>query len=344
MFRLLFIVVRSLFRHRADLVLENLALRQQLAVLKEKKPRPRLSDANRVFWVWLREAWPKWAGAVTIVKPATVVRWHRAGFRWYWRWKSKAKKAGRPRVSRDVRDLIRRLCRENPTWGAPRVHGELLKLGIQVAERTVSRYMPKRPAPPRARQNWRTFLRNHRDVIAAMDFFTVPTITFRVLYVLFVIHHARRQVLHFNVTAHPTTAWVIHQLREAFPFETAPRYLIFDRDSKFAPAVIAVIKSLGIEPIRTAYRSPWQNGTAERWILSCRAEMLDNVIVLGERHLGRLLGEYVRYYREDRTHLTLSKDAPDHREVTPKPCLEAKVVSLPRVGGLHHRYEWRKAA
>ena len=188
------------------------------------------------------------------------------------------------------------------------------------------------------------FLRNHRDVITACDFFTVPTVTFDVLYVFFVIHHARRQIIHINVTSHPTATWVIQQLREAFPFDTAPRYLILDRDSKFSNSVHGALESMGTTAVKTTYRSPWQNGVAERWIGSCRCEMLDHVIVLNERHLLRLVKSYVAYHHEDRTHLGLGKDTPFSRAVTPRPSLDAKVVALPRVGGLHHRYEWREAA
>ena len=336
--------VRALFRSRADLALENMALRQQVAVLKQKRSRPPLSGTDRAFWVALRQTWKHWANALIIVQPETVVKWHRKGFKLYWRWKSRPRGAGRPRADREVRSLIRKMATDNVTWGAPKIHGELLKLGFYVSERTVSRYMPRRPAPPDAIERWKTFLRNHRSEIAACDFFTVPTATFRVLYVFFLIHHDRRQLLHFNVTFHPTAAWVIQQLREAFPWDTNPRYLIFDRDSKFSPAVDGAIRSMGTESVRTAYRSPWQNGVAERWVGSCRREMLDHVVVLGEEHFRRLLGEYVRYYREDRTHLALGKDTPIPRAVTPKPCPDARVVALPRVGGLHHRYEWKQAA
>ena len=208
----------------------------------------------------------------------------------------------------------------------------------------MSRYMPKRPTDPNAIERWKVFLRNHRHGIAAMDFFTVPTVTFNVLYILFVIHHARRQLLPFNVTAPPASEWVVQQLREAFPYETAPRYLIFDRDGKFGPSVVAAIKTMGIKPSRTAFRSPWQNGVAERWIGSVRREMLNHVVVLNESHLRRLLHDYVTYSRVDRTHLGLRKDSPLSRPLTPKPSQKAKVVSLPRVGGLHHRYKWREVA
>jgi len=336
--------LRSLFQDKADLVLENLALRQQVAVLKEKRSRPRLSNAHRLFWIILSRFWSKWATVLEIVKPETVVRWHRAGFRAFWRWKSRQKSPGRPPVHSEVRALIRKMAQENPTWGAPRIHGELLMLGFEISERTVSRYMPRRPAPPEVIARWKAFLRNHRDGIAAMDFLTEPTVSFEVLYVFFVIQHGLRAILHFNATAHPTAAWVIQQLRDAFPFDTTPRYLIFDRDSKFAPAVQHVIKSFGIKPVRIAFRSPWQNGVAERWVLSARRELLDHVVVLNERHLRHLLRQYVCYYAEDRTHLTLAKGTPARRSVQPRPTRDAQVVALPRVGGLHHRYEWRLAA
>ena len=211
--------VRSLLRPRLVLALENTALRQKLAVMKQRRPRPLLRGADRLFWVLLRHVWSGWADALIVVKPETVIRWHRAGFRAYWRWKSRRR--GRPQSNGESRNLIRRMATEN-RWGAPRIHAELLKLGLLVSERTVSRFMPKKPAGPDAVQRWKLFLDNHRDVLAAMDFFTVPTVTFRVLYVFFIIHHGRRRVLHTNVTAHPSAEWIIQQLRETFPFETAP--------------------------------------------------------------------------------------------------------------------------
>jgi putative transposase len=225
-------------------------------------------------------------------------------------------------------------------WRAPRIHAELRKLGFDVSERTVSRYLPKQPVAPGAIKQWKTFLRNHRDVLAAMDFFTVPTASFRVLYVLFVVHHDRRQLLHLGVTAHPTADWIIGQLREAFPFDTAPRYLILDGDRKFRGRVKAAIRNMGIEPTRTAYRSPWQNGVAERLVGSIRRELLDHVVVANENHLRRLLGDYQAYYSEDRCHLTLGKDTPVPRLIEPRPSPTVKVTALPRVGGIHHRYVW----
>jgi transposase InsO family protein len=236
------------------------------------------------------------------------------------------------------------MAEENATWGAPRIHAELLKLGFRVSERTVSRYMPKREASPDAIERWKRFLRNHREGIAAMDLFTVPTASFRLLYMFFVIHHSRRQILHVNVTTNPGSDWIVQQLREAFPYDETPRFLIFDRDATLSRSVIASVKGMGIEPCRIAFRSPWQNGTAERWIGSARREMLDHVVILSERQLLRLLREYIAYHHDDRPHLGLGKETPSKRAVSSKPSGTARIVSLPRLGGLHHRYEWREAA
>ena len=229
-------------------------------------------------------------------------------------------------------------------WGAPRIHAELTKLGFIVSEVTVSRYIPRRPAEPDQVKRWVAFLRNHKDDIAAMDLFTVPTASLRLLYGFFVIEHGRRHIVHFNATFHPTAAWVIQQLRKAFPYDTAPRFLIFDGDSIFSVALVEFIKAMGTKPVRISFRSPWQNGTAERWIGSCRRELLGHVVVFGERHLVRLVRSYISYYHKDRCHLGLEKDTPDERPITPRPSPTARVVALPRVGGLHHRYEWREAA
>ena len=337
-------LLRALLRSRGDLALENLALRQQLAVFKLKTPRPRLRPVDRILWVLLRRIWPRWQDALIIVKPETVIRWHREGFRRFWRWKSRYARRGRPPVDAQIRALVRRLANENPTWGAPRVHSEIRMLGHDVSERTVTRYMPRCPADPEACQRWMTFLRNHRDCLAAMDLFTVPTATFRVIHVFFIIHHARRGIVHVGVTANPTATWICQRLREAFPYDRVPRYLIFDRDSKFSSEVVRTLRGMGVKTVRTAYRSPWQNGIAERWVLSARQDLLNHVIVLGERHLSRLLKSYVRYYQEDRCHLALAKDCPVRRRVTTPLDSKARIIAFPRVGGLHHRYEWRTAA
>ncbi len=236
------------------------------------------------------------------------------------------------------------MAEENTSWGAPRIHGELLKLGFDVSERTVARYMPKKRPTEAQLKKWKAFLHNHRDGIAAMDFFTVPTLSFQILYVFFIIDHGRRKIIHFNVTAHPSADWVVQQLREAFPFNQAPKHLIFDRDSIFSARVVRVIKSFGTKTKRTNYKSPWQNGKVERWVKNCRNELLNHVIVFNERHLHQLLRKYVDYYNLDRCHYNLNKDSPTSRPVQCKPSESARVVALLRVSGLHHRYEWRDAA
>ena len=337
-------IVRALARSRADLVLENLVLRQQVATLTRRRPRSHIDDVDRGFWVALREAWPGWLDQPVVVRLETVMRWHKERFRRYWtRLSHRNRRPGRPRIAPELRKLIAEMAAANG-WGAPRIHGELLKLGFDISEATVSRYMPRPPTDLRRQQRWMTFLRNHSDGIAAMDFFTVPTVHLRLLYCFFIIGHDRRRVLHVNATFNPTSAWVIQQLREAFPFDTAPRYLIFDRDSIFGSAVVNFVKALGTKPCRTAFRSPWQNGVAERWIGSLRRELLDHVVVLGERHAVRIIRQYIAWYHADRTHLGLGKDTPEGRAVTSRPSGTARVVALPRVGGQHHRYEWRDAA
>ena len=241
-------------------------------------------------------------------------------------------------MSKEIRVLIFRMVAENPTWGAPRIHGELLKLGFDLSETTVSRWVRRVPRTPDPAKRWLTFLRNHREAIAAMDFFTVPTLTFGVLYCFFVIGHDRRKILRFNVTRNPNALWIVQQMREAWPYAPAPRFLLFDRDSKFGSDVVSAVRDMGSQPIRTAFRSPWQNGIAERWVGSCRRDLLDHVIVLNERHLKRLMSEYVRYYHEDRTHLGLAKDTPAGRPIAIRSAVGNRIQSFPRLGGLHHRY------
>ena len=333
--------IRAMCRRRADLVIENLALRQQVTALKQERPRPALDETDRAFWVALRSSWPAWASRLVIVNADTVARWHRERFRRYWAKLSRRRNPGRPRIDTEIRRLIRLMAQDG--WGAPRIHAELTKLGFIISEKTVSRYMPRLPAEPDQVKRWVAFL-HHKDDIAAMDLFTVPTASLRLLYGFFVIEHGRRHIVHFNATFHPTSAWMMQQLREAFPYDTAPRYLVLDRDSIFSPAVVEFIRAMRTKPVRISYRSPWQNGTAERWIGNCRREMLEHVVILSERHLVRLVRLYISYYHEDRCHLGLDKDTPDERPVTPRPSPAAKVVALPRVGGLHHRYEWREAA
>jgi putative transposase len=331
--------ILSALSSREDLILENLALRQQLVALHAKRPRHRLTALHKLFWVVLRRLWAGWKAPLIVVTPRTVVGWHRAGFRLYWKWLSQARQmGGRKRVSQEIRALIFRMVAENPTWVAPRIHGELLKLGFNVSETTVSRWLRRAPKSPDVGKRWLTFLRNHREAIAAMDFFTVPTLTFGVLYCFFVIGHDRRKILRFNITRNPNALWIVQQMREAWPYAPAHRFLLFDRDSKFGTDVISSAKDMGSQPVRTAFRSPWQNGVAERWVGSCRRDLLDHVIVLNERHLKRLMAEYVRYYHEDRTHLGLGKDTPAGRPIAARSSLGSKIQSLPRLGGLHHRY------
>ena len=330
----------AFFRSRNQQAIVELALRQQLVTYVQKQSKPRLTPLDRAFWVALSRFWPCWKEALVIVKPDTVVGWHRKGFRLYWRAISK-RGPGRPPISEEVHALIRRLAGENG-WRARKIQAELEKLGFTVGLATVSRYLPKRKPDDGQRQRWMTFLRNHKDVIAGMDFFVVPTIRFRLLYVWFMIDHGRRRVIHFNVTTNPTAQWVIQQLREGFG-ESDSGYLIYDNDSIFSEKVAEWIECLGLEPKRTAYRSPWQNGTAERWVGSARRELLDHVIVFNEQHLQRLLCEYVAYYNADRVHTQL-RDSPAGRPTENPPSPNAQIVGLPRVGGLHHRYIWREAA
>jgi putative transposase len=342
MYRLLGLFFGSLTRllsSRRALLLENLALRQQLAVLKARRRQPRLSVPDKLFWVLARRLWRDWKHSLIIVTPETVVRWHRAGFRLYWTWLSRHRaRIGRKQTTKELRALIFQMVAENPTWGAPRIHGELQMLGFDVSERTVSRWVRRAPKNPEPAKRWMTFLNNHRELIAGMDFFTVPTLTFGVLYCFFVIAHGRRRILQLNVTRNPTGRWVVQQLREAFPYDSARRYLIFDRDAKFSLDVVAAVRALGSTPTRTSFRSPWQNGVAERWVGSCRRDLLDHIIVRDERHLKRLLSEYVRYYHQDRTHLGLNKETPAGRAVA-KGARACLIQCSARVGGLHHRYD-----
>jgi putative transposase len=246
------------------------------------------------------------------------------------------KPVGKKPVTKEIRELIFKMVAENPTWRAPRIHGELVMLGFEVSERSVSRWMRRAPRSPDSAQRWLTFLRNHREAIAAMDFFSVPTVTFGVLYVFFVIGHERRRILHFNVTRHPTSTWIVQQLREAFPYKPAAKFFILDHDSKYGTEVPAAIRAMDIKAVRTTVGCPWQNGVAERWVGSCRRELLDHVIAVNEMHLKRLLASYVDYYHADRIHCGLQKQTPKKR----RRCVgRGRVIAWPRVGGLHHRYE-----
>ena len=333
-FRAFLALIRMLFATRAALAAENLALRHQLVVLQQSVKRPKLRPRDRIFWVWLSKLWGGWRSCLLLVQPATVLRWHRDGFKRYWRRLSGRNKPGRPKIPAEIRHLIRRMCRENVLWGAPRILSELRLLGYWVAERTVAKYMIRHRKPPS--QTWRTFLENHASDIAAVDFFTVPTVTFRVLYCFLVLLHDRRQVVHFNVTAHPTAQWIAQQVVEAFPWDTAPRYMIRDRDMIFDTWFRERVKQIGMKEVIIGRRAPWQNPYLERLIGSIRRECLDHVIIMNEAHLQRMLTLYLDYYHNSRPHLSLGRNAPVPRQVEPPE--KGKVIATPQVGGLHHRY------
>jgi len=330
--RLIGWTVVDLIRSRVMLEAEIWTLRQQINVLRRTAPK-KLSfcAVDRMIFVGLYRLFPKICDALAIVKPDTLVRWHRAGFRSYWRWKSR-RRGGRPIVPVEIRRLIREMSLANPLWGAPRIHGELLKLGIDIGQTSVAKYMARRRGPPS--QGWKTFLNNHADGIAAMDLFVVPTISFRLLYGLLIMGHGRRQILWFGVTSHPTAEWMANQLTEACGWEQAPRYLIRDRDRVFGELFVRRLRSMGIRDRPTSPRSPWQNGFAERLIGSIRRECLDHVVALGERHLRHMLLSYMNYYNETRTHLSLDKDSRVARAVQ----RVGHINCRPVLGGLHHQY------
>jgi putative transposase len=332
-------VVAAAFKSRATLHVENLALRHQLGVLRRSVKRPKLTSADRFLWAWLCEIWSDWRSSLVIVKPETVIAWHRKSFRLFWTWKVRHGQPGRPAVPKDVRALIRRMSRENPLWGAPRIHGELLKLGIDVGETSVGKYMLRRRKPPS--QTWRTFLENHIKTMVSVDFFTVPTIRFQILYVFLVLAHDRRRILHFGVTAHPTAEWTAQQLREALPWDAGERHLLRDRDRIFGDEFTKHVNAMGIQEVLSAPRSPWQRAYVERLIGTLRRECLDHVIVFNEASLFRHVKSFVAYYHDSRTHLALAKDTPNQRAVHPKDM--GTVIAIPQVGGLHHRYERRAA-
>jgi len=319
--------------------LENAALRQQLAVFKRDIKRPKLHRRDRLFWIGLRTIWKNWKSALVIVRPETVISWQRKRFKRYWWRLSQAKGPGRPPMSSEIRKLVRIMAAANPFWGAPRIHGELLKLGFEISERTIFRLMPKPRKGPS--QTWKTFLSNHIGQLVSIDFFTVPTLQLRLLFVFVVLAHQRRRVLHFNVTEHPTAEWTAQQIIEAFPEDIAPRYLIRDRDGVYGSQFRNRIQGMGIQEVLTAARSPWQNPFAERLIGSIRRECLNHVVVINATHLRRILKGYFRYYHEVRTHLALDKDTPVSRPIQPNG--RERIVAIPQVGGLHHRYERRVA-
>ncbi|SIO51951.1 Integrase core domain-containing protein [Bradyrhizobium erythrophlei] len=325
-------VLASPFKSKLQLEAENAVLRHQLIVLKRRPHgRVRLTNHDRWFFIQLYRWFPAILKVLTIVRAETLVCWHRGGFQRYWRWKSRPR-GGRPQIETELRALIRRMSVENQLWGAPRIHGELLKLGFEVAQSSVDKYMVKRRGPPS--QGWRTFLHNHAPDIAAMDLLVVSTIGFDLLYAFVIVRLGRRELIWINITAHPTAEWVARQITEAFPWNEAPRYMIRDRDRIYGAVVRRRLRAMGIRDKPIAPASPWQNGFAERLIGSIRRECLDHIIVLGEAHLRRLLKSYARYYNETRTHLALDKDAPLSRTVK----RAGRILCRPILGGLHHEY------
>jgi putative transposase len=331
--------VGSLFRSRISLHLEHLALRHQLAVYQQTVHRPRLHPTDRLFWAWLSCLWPGWEDALAFVQPRTVIIWQQQRFRDHWRRLSQNGKPGRPAMAKEVRQLIRDMWQANPTWGSPRIVGELRKLGIDVAKSTVETYRMRPPKPPSP--TWKTFLANHVQDLVALDFFVVPTVTYKVLFVLLILADHRRRVVHFHITEHPTAAWTTQQVVDAFPWDEAPRYLLRDRDRIYSTSFRQRVRHMGIEEVVIAPRSPWQNPYVERLIGSIRRECLDHMIVLHARHLRRLLTGYFQYYHHWRTHRALAMDCPMPRPVQ-RP--EAGLIrEVPEVGGLHHHYERRAA-
>ena len=330
--KLIFGMVIDLLRSRVALEAEILVLRQQINVLRRaSSKRPPFISIDRLILGGVCRLFPKMYDALAIVRPDTVIRWHRAGFRSYWRWKSR-RRCGRPTVPLEIRRLIREMSIANPLWGAPRIHGELLKLGIDIGQTSVAKYMARRRVPPS--QGWKTFLRNHADGIVAMDLFVVPTISFRLLYGLLIMGHGRRQILWFGVTAHPTAEWIANQLTEACGWEQIPRYLIRDRDRAYGEIFMRRVRSIGIRDHPTSPRSPWQNAYAERLIGSIRRECIDHIVVVGERHLRHVLLSYKEFYNDTRTHLALNKDAPMSRAAQ----TAGRIICHPILGGLHHQY------
>jgi transposase InsO family protein len=322
----------SPFKSKIRLEAENAALRHQVIVLRRKlRGRVRLTNHDRWFFVQLYRWFPSILTVITIVRPETLVRWHRAGFRRYWHWKSR-RRGGRPQIEADLRALIRQMSTENLLWGVPRIHGELLKLGFSVAQSTVAKYMVKRRGPPSP--GWKTFLRNHAPDIAAMDLFVVPTIGFKLLYGFVIVRIDRRDIVWINVTTNPTAEWIARQITEAFPWDGAPRYMIRDRDRTYGAVVTRRLRAMGIRDKPIAPASPWQNGFAERLIGSIRRECVDHFIILGEAHLRRILRSYARYYNDIRIHRSLDKDAPVSRPVQRAGVISSRAV----LGGLHHHY------
>jgi transposase InsO family protein len=331
-------IIKAFFFKRSLLVAENILLRQQLIIFKRSAKKPALKTSDRIIIAFIAKLYRNWKNALLIISPDTIIKWHRKGFRLYWNWKSRGK-PGRTTIPEELKDLIRKMSSENPTWGAPRIRAELKLLGYTVALSTVTKYMNRKEKPPS--QTWRTFLKNHAGQIAGIDFFNVVTINFKVLYCFFVLGHGSRKILHFNVTTNPGQTWTKLQIKQAFPYDTAPKYLFHDRATIFDAEFESYLKTLNIEGVRTGFQAPWENAYTERVIGTIRRECLDEIIILNENHLRKVIREFIDYYHTARTHQSLNDNAPFPRKIeTPE---KGKIKSVAFLGGLQHRY-FRQAA
>ncbi|MDT8301470.1 MAG: integrase core domain-containing protein [Sedimentisphaerales bacterium] len=331
---LIYEFLKLIFRSKLNIVLENLALRQQLVVQQRSIKMPKIENWDRIFWIWLSRFWSNWRSSLIVAKAPTVIGWHRKGFKAYW--KRKSRRVGRPNIDWELIKLIRRMQKENATWSAQRIQGELKKLGYEVCDNTVAKYMIKsKDDDPSKRQRWLTFIRNHTKNTVGIDFLVVRTVFFKAIYVFVAISHDRRKILHFAVTAHPHSQWAIQQLRETFAFDETTKYVIRDNDKIFSDDFKQYIGKLGLEDTPTAPRSPWQNPFAERVLGTIRRECLDHMIILNEKHLYSVLDEYINdYYNVSRIYMSLEKDSP-----IPRPAqANGEIVSKPILGGLHHIY------
>jgi putative transposase len=324
---------RLLLKSRKELILENLMLRQQLNIYKRKNKKPKLENIDRIILVWMSKIFNKWKSALVVVKVSTLIGWHKKGFKLYW--KRKSRRVGRPSIDWELIKLIQRMQKENPTWSAQRIQGELVKLGLDVPNNTVAKYMRKPKADPKKCQRWLTFLRNHAKYTVGIDFAVVRTISFKAIYVFIAISHDRRKILHFGISSNPHSQWAIQQLRETFAFNKTTKYVIRDNDRIFSENFKRTIKRFGLKDKPTAFRSPWQNPICERVIGTLRRECLDHMIILNEKHLHDVLHEYINdYYNVSRTHMSLEKDSPEHRPTQ----TNGKIKAKPILGGLHHIY------
>jgi transposase InsO family protein len=330
--RALGMFVADLLKSRCRLEAKNLFLRHQLNIaLRRAPPRRRLHGIDRALLAWMTRLWPSLLGATQVVQPETILRSHRSGFKAFWRWKSR-NRVGRPKIDRGLRDLIQRLSRENLLWGASRIHGELLMLGFEVAQSTVSKYVAGLSKPPS--QTWKIFLRNHAEAIAVIDMCVVPTLTFDLLFAFLVLGHGRRQLLWFEVTRHPTAEWLAPQISEAFAWTPAPAYLVRDNDRAYGHTFQCRVRAMGIRDRPISPGGPWQYGIAERLIGTLRRECLDHIAIFGEAHLRQILSAYAAYYNQARTHLALKKDAPLHRAIQ----WFGTIVAIPILAGLRYQY------